>query len=107
MRNPYEPVKISLRPVARDVALLLTERAEMFPGVRVEAESIRWYEDAVLYSPLLGYVGPVTEEEFAELREKGYLQTDLIGRTGLESVYEAVPARWIRLARDRARRVAA
>jgi penicillin-binding protein 2 len=87
-RNPYEPVKISLRPVARDVALLLTERAEMFPGVRVEAESIRFYEDAVLYSPLLGYVGPVTEEEFAALREKGYLQTDLIGRTGLESVYE-------------------
>jgi penicillin-binding protein 2 len=89
VRNPYEPVKISLRPVARDVALLLTERGEMFPGVRVEAESIRWYEDAVLYSPLLGYVGPVTEEEFTELREKGYLQTDLIGRTGLESVYEA------------------
>jgi len=87
-RNPYEPVKISLRPVARDVALLLTERGEMFPGVRVEAESIRWYEDAVLYSPLLGYVGPVTEEEFGALREKGYLQTDLIGRTGLESVYE-------------------
>jgi penicillin-binding protein 2 len=87
-RNPYEPVKISLRPVARDVALLLTERAEMFPGVRVEAESIRYYEDAVLYSPLLGYVGPVTEEEFAALREKGYLQSDLIGRTGLESVYE-------------------
>ena len=88
VRNPYEPVKISLRPVARDVALLLTERGELFPGVRVEAESIRWYEDAVLYSPLLGYVGPVTEAEFAELREKGYLQTDLIGRTGLESVYE-------------------
>jgi penicillin-binding protein 2 len=87
-RNPYEPVKVSLRPVARDVALLLSERGEMFPGVRVEAESIRHYEDAVLYSPLLGYVGPVTEEEFAALRDKGYLQTDLIGRTGLESVYE-------------------
>ncbi|HKY51410.1 MAG TPA: penicillin-binding protein 2 [Candidatus Limnocylindria bacterium] len=88
VRNPYEPVKISLKPVARDVALLLSERAEMFPGVRVEAESIRSYQDAVLYAPLLGYVGPVTEEEYATLREKGYLQTDLIGRTGLESVYE-------------------
>ncbi|MEP6694045.1 MAG: penicillin-binding protein 2 [Chloroflexota bacterium] len=91
-RNPYEPVKISLRPVARDVALLLTERGEMFPGVRVEAESIRSYADAVLYSPLLGYVGPVTEEEFAALRDKGYLQTDLIGRTGLEYEYEE----WLR-----------
>jgi len=87
-RNPYEPVKISLKPVARDIALLLSERGEMFPGVRVEAESIRSYEDAILYAPLLGYVGPVTEEEFASLREKGYLQTDLIGRTGIESVYE-------------------
>jgi penicillin-binding protein 2 len=88
VRNPYEPVKISLRPVPRDVALLLSERGEMFPGVRVEAESIRSYGDAVLYSPLLGYVGPVTEEEFAVLREKGYLQQDLIGRTGLEAQYE-------------------
>jgi penicillin-binding protein 2 len=87
-RNPYEPVKISLRPVVRDVALLLSERGEMFPGVRVEAESIRSYGDAILYSPLLGYVGPVTEEEFATLREKGYLQTDPIGRTGLELQYE-------------------
>jgi penicillin-binding protein 2 len=87
-RNPYEPVKISLKPVARDIALLLSERGEMFPGVRVEAESIRSYEDAVLYSPLLGYVGPVNEDEFEALREKGYLQTDIIGRTGIESVYE-------------------
>lgn len=88
VRNPYEPVKISLKPVARDVALLLSERAELFPGVRVEAESIRSYADAMLYSPLLGYVGPVTEEEYDALREKGYLQTDLIGRTGIELVYE-------------------
>ena len=107
LRNPYEPVKISLRPVARDVALLLTERGEMFPGVRVEAESIRHYEDAVLYSPLLGYVGPVTEGEFAALREKGYLQTDLIGRTGLESVYEAYLRGgygWREIERDAAQR---
>lgn len=107
VRNPYEPVKISLRPVARDVALLLTERGDMFPGVRVEAESIRHYEDAVLYSPLLGYVGPVTEEEFTALREKGYLQTDLIGRTGLESVYESYLRGgygWREIERDAAQR---
>src|SRR4029077_4951938 len=37
-RNPYEPVKISTKPIARDVALLLTERAELYPGVRIDAE---------------------------------------------------------------------
>jgi penicillin-binding protein 2 len=106
-RNPYEPVKISLRPVARDVALLLSERAEMFPGVRVEAESIRSYSDAVLYSPVLGYIGPVTEDEFTELRDKGYLQTDLIGRTGLEFQYEQYlrgQYGWREIERDAAQR---
>jgi len=106
-RNPYEPVKISLRPVARDIALLLSERGEMFPGVRVEAESIRSYADAVLYSPLLGYVGPVTEDEFAALRDKGYLQTDLIGRTGLEYEYEQYlrgQYGWREIERDAAQR---
>ena len=106
-RNPYEPVKISLRPVARDIALLLSERGELFPGVRVEAESIRSYADAVLYSPLLGYVGPVTEDEYAALRDQGYLQTDLIGRTGLEYQYEQYlrgQYGWREIERDAAQR---
>jgi penicillin-binding protein 2 len=88
-RNPFEPVKISNKPVAREIALLLTERAELFPGVRVEAESIRLYETAQLYAPLLGYVGPITEEELTDARRAaGYLTTDIIGRTGIERVYE-------------------
>ncbi len=106
-RNPYEPIKISLRPVARENALLLSERGELFPGVRIEAESIRSYADAVLYSPLLGYVGPVTEDEYAALRDKGYLQTDLIGRTGLEYQYEQYlrgQYGWREIERDAAQR---
>jgi penicillin-binding protein 2 len=88
IRNPYEPVKLSAKPVSRDIALVLTERPELFPGVRVEAESIRSYLDATLYSPMLGYVGPVTEEELTALKDQGYLPTDIIGRTGLEYQYE-------------------
>jgi penicillin-binding protein 2 len=86
--NPYEPAKISTKPVAREIALLLAERAEAYPGVRIDAESIRQYVDGPLYSPLIGYTGPVTEDEIAKLREKGYLPTDQIGRTGLEWEYE-------------------
>ena len=88
VRNPYEPVKISAKPVPRDVALLLTERTELFPSVRVEAESIRSYVDAVLYSPVLGYVGAISEDEAIDLKDRGYLPTDIIGRTGLEFQYE-------------------
>jgi len=87
-RNPYEGAKISTKPVSRDIALLLAERAEAYPGVRIDAESIRQYVEGPLYAPIIGYTGPVTEEELAQLRDQGYLPTDQIGRTGLEWEYE-------------------
>src|SRR5439155_1281270 len=37
-RNPYEPVRISKTPVPREIAFAITERAELFPGVRVDPE---------------------------------------------------------------------
>jgi penicillin-binding protein 2 len=87
-RNPYEPVKISTKPIARDLALLLAERAEVYPGVRIDAESVREYVDGPLYSPIIGYTGPITQDELQAKQDQGYLPTDAIGRTGLERVYE-------------------
>jgi penicillin-binding protein 2 len=106
-RNPFEPVKVSGKPIARDLALLLAERPELFPGVRVEAQSIRSYIDAVLYSPMLGYVGAISEDELNDLRDKGYLPTDVIGRTGLELEYEQYlrgTYGWREIERDAAQR---
>jgi penicillin-binding protein 2 len=88
IRNPYEPVRISKTPVPREIALALTERAELFPGVRVDPESIRYYVDGTLYAPVLGYTGPITEQELDKLKQAGYLGNDDIGRTGIEAVYE-------------------
>ena len=88
VRNPYEPTKISTKPIPRDTALLLTERADAYPGVRIDAESVREYVEGPLYSPIVGYTGAVTENELAKLRDQGYLPTDQIGRTGLEWEYE-------------------
>ncbi len=87
-RNPYEPVKVSARPIARETALLLVERAELYPGVQVTAEAMRTYVDGPLYSPILGYVGPINEDELAERKDGAYLLQDTIGKTGLEWQYE-------------------
>lgn len=106
-RNPYEPVKVSGKPIARDLALLLAERPELFPGVSVQAESIRSYVDAILYSPVLGYVGAISEDELNDLRDRGYLPTDVIGRTGLELEYEKFlrgTYGWREIERDAAQR---
>src|SRR5207248_8378369 len=79
----------------------------LFPSVRVEAESIRSYIDATLYSPVIGYVGALTEDEYDSRRAQGYLQTDIIGRTGLEWEYEQYlrgTYGWREIERDAAQR---
>ncbi len=87
-RSPYEEVGITTSPLSREVALLLDERKAELPGVRVGTESMRRYVDGPLYSPILGYTSPITEDELGELREQGYLPDDRVGRTGVERTYE-------------------
>jgi penicillin-binding protein 2 len=107
VRNPYEPARISKTPLPREVALAITERAELFPGVRVDPESIRFYVNGPLYAPVLGYTGPITEQELERLKDTGYLADDDIGRTGIESVYERYlrgTYGWREIERDAAQR---
>jgi penicillin-binding protein 2 len=107
IRNPYEPVRISKTPVPREIALVVTERAELFPGVRVDPESIRFYVDGTLYAPVIGYTGPITEEELTTYKDSGYLATDALGRTGIEDVYERYlrgTYGWREIERDAAQR---
>ena len=87
-RNPFEPVKLNERPVPRDTALLLLERADLYPGVRVSSDAIRTYLSGPLYAPILGYVGPIDEEELEERRDLGYYLQDTVGKTGIEWQYE-------------------
>lgn len=88
VRNPFETVKLNERPLPRETALLLLERADLYPGVRVSGDAVRSYLSGPLYSPILGYVGPIDEEELETRRELGYLLQDTIGKTGIELQYE-------------------
>ena len=75
--------------------------------MRVDPESIRLYADGTLYAPVIGYTGPVTEEELQTLKDRGYLADDDIGRTGIESVYEQYlrgTYGWREIERDAAQR---
>ncbi|HVQ87685.1 MAG TPA: penicillin-binding protein 2 [Actinomycetes bacterium] len=94
--SPYQPI-----PVAEDVrpgiALQVMERREDFPGVTAEMTAIRDYPKpfGVNAAHLLGYLGPVTAEELdaqesdAGRRGAQYTRTDLVGRAGLEQVYDS------------------
>jgi penicillin-binding protein 2 len=83
----YNPVVIKT-DIGRDAALTLLELEPESPGLRVLVEPTRQYLTGALSSHILGYVGTLSEEEFTDL--DGYLYQDVIGKTGVELVYEDV-----------------
>lgn len=93
--STYQPV-----PVASDVdtqtALSIMERRREFPGISAKLEAVREYPAPfnVNAAHILGYLGPVSEEQIAEQGEtEAYdrlRRTDVVGRSGLERQYDRV-----------------
>lgn len=51
-------------------------------------KTIRVYPFDKAAGHLTGYLGPLSAEQLKELKDKGYVKTDMIGKTGLERYYE-------------------
>ncbi len=88
LRGPYSPAIVK-ENVDRDTALTLMELEPHAPGLKVLVEPSRLYLTGSVLSHVLGYVGPISAEEYAELKDKGYLLQDYLGKTGVEYTYEA------------------
>ncbi|MBW9206530.1 penicillin-binding protein 2 [Mumia sp. zg.B17] len=91
--SPYEPVPVA-QDVPRDVALSLSERAEEFPAVAAEQRSVRAYPrpEGVNAAQLLGYVTPITADEYDAARERddeSLNAASVVGRAGVERSYDA------------------
>ena len=86
--DPFQPIILE-RHLDPDLAFELGTLQGELPGMRVESISERRYPEGPLLSQILGYVGPLTEEEFEQLRADRYRLSDSIGQTGVEASYEA------------------
>lgn len=86
-QGEYSPAVIK-QEIDRDSALILMELEPHAPGLKVIVEPTRTYTTGTLLSHVLGYVGPLSAEEWAELEDQGYLYQDYIGKTGIEAGYE-------------------
>ena len=94
--SPYQPV-----PVARDVrqalAVKVLEKAEDYPGVLAQQESVRAYPSpyGINAAHLLGYLSPITEGELDEAEDDDDTSVNgasVVGRAGVEKAYDA----WLR-----------
>jgi penicillin-binding protein 2 len=91
--SPYQPI-----PIASDVqaqtALTIMEKRSDFPGVNAKLSAIREYPAPfnVNAAHILGYLGPVTEEQLTEQgdseRWDRLRRTDVVGRSGVEDFYD-------------------
>ena len=73
--------------IPRDAVSEFNESSEKFPGINIVVKPIRTYTSGTLASHILGYAGRINSEEY-EARKDTYKNDDLIGRTGIESVFE-------------------
>lgn len=89
-KDGYTPVRIAT-DVGMDVVTKIEERKQLFPGISIDVEPLRYYPHNEMMSQILGYVGEVTEEELKKAKEndeKNLSQGSIIGRTGLENIYD-------------------
>jgi penicillin-binding protein 2 len=84
--------RFDLVRIARDVpeatARLISESRRDLPGVEVVVEARRQYTEGPLLAHILGYTGPVSPDQLPRLKPRGYLADDLLGKAGVELVYE-------------------
>lgn len=93
--STYQPV-----PIAKDVktqtALTIMEKRREFPGISAQLEAIRVYPAPfdMNAAHILGYLGPVTEEQLEQQADAQawdrLRRTDVVGRTGLEATYDEI-----------------
>ncbi len=75
--------------ISQEEAIAIEERLDSLPGFMIETRPVREYPLAEASAHLVGYTGPVTEEEVGGLGLYGYHLFEWLGREGLEKSYEA------------------
>ena len=76
------------KDVGMDTISEIEERHQEFPGVITSVEPVREYVSAYEEAHVLGYVRAITQSEYDNLKEEGYENNDLIGKTGVEKAAE-------------------
>ncbi len=94
--SPYQPVPVA-RDIAQKTAVKVLERAEDYPGVLAQQESVRAYPSpyGANGAHVLGYLSPITEGELDEADKDGDASVNgasVVGRAGVEKAYD----KWLR-----------
>lgn len=85
---PFADVLIKA-DITREQVAEIEESNRLLPGVQLKVEPLRDYIYGDLGSHILGYLGEISKDKLYELRGAGYRLGDLVGKEGIEFLYEA------------------
>ena len=74
--------------VSIDTVTRVKENSVDLPGVSITTNPIREYVNGTIAPHIIGTVGPIYAEEYAELKGLGYSYDDIVGKQGIEKAME-------------------
>lgn len=76
--------------VSKETIAYIKENKDHLQGVEIEEDYIRKYKDSKYFASIIGYTGKISTTEYEELSAKNdsYSLTDIIGKSGIESVMD-------------------
>ena len=89
IRKSYTTIEIKSNIQFSTVAQI-AENAYDLQGVSLRSKPIRNYNITGSMSHILGYVGNITKDELKLLYNKGYSNTSIIGKDGIEKQYDSL-----------------
>lgn len=83
----FNPIRIKT-DVTPDIVSILEEQKSQYPGVVIEVTPIRDYILKQEGAHTFGYVSEINDTELEKMKDEGYKSGDIIGKFGLEKVYD-------------------
>ena len=74
--------------VPDETVAFVMENSNFYQGVDVRVDPVRNYADGTIAPHILGRIGAIDAEEYAELKDEGYGINDTIGKSGIEYAME-------------------
>lgn len=78
--------------VSKETAAAIMENQDSLTGVDVEETSLRRYPDGEYFSSIIGYTGPMSQDEYDALdkdEQEKYSLSDIVGKWGIEQVCDS------------------
>ncbi len=83
----FDPIRIK-QDVTPDIVSIIEEQKKLYSGVVIEVQPIRNYILKQEAAHTFGYVSEISDEELERRKDEGYKSGDIVGKFGLEKVYD-------------------